>query len=168
MEGNMQVDNSQGSAMLRLEGVSWFHVPLAADLPEQFAIEFDYYAPESSSVLWLAPFDLATAERRAPSASGVYRPGRHNHITITTLGYGVAFGAGSTNMPKAKGENSAFLYGVVSVRIEVDGQQARLLVDGDQVVMLPTATFERTDIVEFFHAGRRGAGYIGNLRVTAD
>jgi len=166
--GNMQVDDSQGDAMLRFEGGSWFHIPLERDLPESFTIEFDYYTTESYAVLFVAPFDAATSGRRPPSYSG-YRQGQFNFFSIANTSVGAAIDAGSDSLPSAHGANSAFTQGVVPVRLEVNGGQARIIIDGKQVVMLPAATLHRTDVVEFFYGsmGSPGNGYIGSIRILS-
>jgi len=167
--GNMQVDDSHGDAMLRFEGGSWFHIPLETDLPESFAIEFDYHTTELYAVLFVAPFDAATSGRQPPSYSG-YRQGQFNFFAIANTSVGAAIDAGSESLPSARGANDAFTQGVVPVRLEVSGRQARIFIDGKQVVMHPAAAFHRDDVIEFFYGsmGAPGNGYIGNIRIEAD
>lgn len=54
------------------------------------------------------------------------------------------------------------------IRLDVDGRAARVYVNGEQVVMLPSTTIVRSDVVEFSYTLGRGAGYIGNLVIRAD
>ena len=68
--GGMQIDSSQGEPMLRFQGGSWFHIELGALLPEDFAIDFDYFTNEYNSVLFVSSFDSAVSGTSAPSYSG--------------------------------------------------------------------------------------------------
>jgi hypothetical protein len=162
----MQIDGSQGAPMLRFQGNSWFHVPLDTALPESFAIEFDYYTNEYNAVLFVSAYDSAVSGQSPPSYSG-YRQGQYNFFAVGSTSVGVAVDAGTESLPKASGQNQAFTESVAHVRIEVTGQQARIFVDGDQVVIHPTAMLLRTDVVEFFYAsvGSPGNGYLGEVRI---
>jgi len=166
--GNMQVDDSQGDAMLRFEGGSWFHIPLDTNLPESFTIEFDYYTTESYAVLFVAPYDAATSGGRPPSYSG-YRQGQFNFFSIANTSVGAAISAASESLPSANGQNSAFTHGVVPIRLEANGRQARIFIDGTQVALLPAAKVLRTDTIEFFYGsmGAPGNGYIGNIHISS-
>lgn len=165
--GGMQIDRTQGEAMLRFQGNSWFHIELGAMLPEDFAIEFDYYTNEHNAVLFVSAFDAAQAGQSAPSYSG-YRQGPFNFFTIASTVVGAAVDRGSSNLPMANAQNSAFTAGVVPIRLEARGNQARIFIDGSQVVIHPSASLLRSDVVEFFYAsvGSPGNGYLGNIRIS--
>lgn len=165
-EGGMQIDNGQGEAMLRFAGGSWFHIPLAATLSDSFVIEFDYYTSELYAVLFVSPFDAAVSGAELPSFSG-YRQGMFNFFTLANSTVGAAVDRASESLPRANAQNNAFTEGVVPVRLEVKGKQAKIFVDGSQVVILPSATIHRTDVIEFFYAsmGAPGNGYVGNIRI---
>lgn len=165
--GGMQVDRSQGGAMLQFSGGSWFHIRLPEELPENFVIEFDYFTNEAYAVLYVSPFDAAVSGQSPPSYSG-YRQVPFNFFAVANTSVGVAIDAGTASLPKANAQNSAFTEGVVPVRMEVKGNQAKVFVDGKQVVMHPAATTPRTDVVEFFYAsmGAPGNGYVGNIRIA--
>ncbi len=162
----MQIDNSQGDALLRFQGGSWFHIPLDKVLPESFAIEFDYYTTELYAVLFVSPFDAAVSGGGAPSYSR-YRQGQFNFFSIANTSVGVAVDAASESLPKANAQNNAFTEGLVPIRLEVRGKQAKIFVDGNQAVIHPSATFHRTDAIEFFYGsmGAPGNGYVGNIRI---
>lgn len=164
--GGMQIDRSQGDAMLRFQGGSWFHIPLDASLPDSFAIEFEYHTNESYAVLFVAPFDSTVSGQNPPSYSG-YRQVPFNYFSLANTSVGVAVDSSLQNLPKANAQNSAFIQGIVPIRVEVRGKQARIFVDGVQAVMHPAATIVRTDVIEVFYAsmGAPGNGYIGNIRV---
>jgi hypothetical protein len=166
--GGMQINSSQRPGMLRLDGNSWFHIPLAAALPDNFAIEFDYYTSEAYAVLFVSPFDAAVSGQTPPTYSG-YRQGSFNFFAIASTSVGVAVDAGIDSLPRASSENQAFTQRVVPVRIEVRGRQARIFVNDTQVVVHPGATIPKTDVVEFFYAGigAPGNGYVGNIRIRA-
>lgn len=166
--GGMQVDRSQGEAMLRFQGNSWFHIPLGQDLPDNFAVEFDYYTNESYAVLFVAPFDAAESGASPPSYSG-YRQGPFHFFTIANTSVGVSVDRALDSLPKANAANSAFTNKVVPIRLEVRGRQAKVFVEGEQAVMLPVAEIRRTDVVEVFYAsmGAPGYGYIGNIRINS-
>ena len=162
----MQIDKTQGEAMLRFSGGSWFHIPLQKTLPNAFAIEFDYYTTEDYAVLFVAPFDPGVSGKQPPSYSG-YRQGEFNYFALANTSVGVAIDTSSTNLPKANTRDSAFTERVVPIRLEVKGTDARVFVSGQQVVMHPAAQILRTDTIEFFYAsmGAPGNGYVGNIRI---
>ena len=164
--GGMQIDTTQGNAMLRFSGGSWFHIPLQKTLPDAFTIEFDYYTNEDYAVLFVAPFDSGVSGKQPPSYSG-YRQGEFNYFSLANTSVGVAIDTSSTNLPRANTRDSAFTEGVVPIRLEVKGTHARVFVSGRQVVMHPAAQILRTDTVEFFYAsmGAPGHGYVGNIRI---
>jgi len=166
--GSIQIDNSQGDAMLRFAGGSWFHIPLTATLAESFVIEFDYYTNELYAVLFVSPFDAAVSGRTPPSYSG-YRQGQFHFFSIANTSVGVAIDAASDSLPKANAQHSAFTDGVVPIRLEVKGNQAKIFVEGNQIVLHPSATFLRTDVIEFFYGsmGAPGNGYVGNIRIRS-
>jgi hypothetical protein len=166
--GGMQIDRSQGDAMLRFQGGSWFHIELPASLPENFAIEFDYYTNEYNAVLFVSAFDAAQSGQSAPSYSG-YRQGPFNFFELASTVVGAAIDRGSDALPMANAQNRAFAEGVVPIRLEARGRQARIYVDGSQVLIHPAASLLRSDVVEFFYAsvGSPGNGYIGNIRVLS-
>lgn len=164
----MQIDHSQGDAMLRFSGGSWFHIELDTALPESFAIEFDYFTNEHNAVLFVSPFDAAVSGQAPPSYSG-YRQGQFNFFSIANTSVGVAVDRASASLPRANVQNTAFAEAVVPIRIEVRGNQARIFVDGTQVVIHPSASVLRSDVVEFFYGsvGSPGNGYLGNLRILS-
>lgn len=166
--GGMQIDRSQGDAMLRFQGGSWFHIPLDTSLPYSFAIEFEYHTNESYAVLLVAPFDSTVSGQNRPSYSG-YRQVPFNYFSLANTTVGVAVDSSLQNLPKANAQNSGYVQGVVPVRVEVRGKQVRIFVDGEQAVMHPAATILRTDVIEVFYAsmGAPGNGYIGNIRIMA-
>lgn len=166
--GSIQVDRSQGAPMLKMEGSSWFHASLPSDLPDDFSIEFDYYTNEDYAVLFVAPFDPSDSGSGPPSYSG-YRQGPFNFFSIANTSRGAAVDAGSASLPSANGQNNAFTYAAVPIRLEVRGSMARVLVDGTQVAMLPAATIRRTGIVEFFYGsmGAPGNGFLGDILIEA-
>lgn len=166
--GSMQIDTSRGNAMLRFEGGSWFHIPLDATLPENFVIEFDYYTSESYAVLFVSAFDAAVSGQTPPSYSG-YRQGQFHFFSIANTSVGVAVDRALDSLPWANASNSAFTDGVVSIRLEVRGNQAKIFVEGNQAVLLPSAEIPRTDVIEFFYGsmGSPGNGYVGNIRVLS-
>ena len=164
--GGMQIDSSQGGPMLRFEGGSWFHIGLDSSLPDHFAIEFAYFTNESNAVLFVSAFDAASGQG-PPSYSG-YRQGQFNFFAIANTSVGVAVESGAQSLPKASARNAAFTQRVVPIRLEVRGNQARIFVDGSQVVIHPAASIPRTDAVEFFYAsvGSPGNGYLGDIRIV--
>jgi hypothetical protein len=166
--GGMQIDRSRGDAMLRFQGGSWFHIELPAALPENFAIEFDYYTNEGNAVLFVSAFDAAQSGQSAPSYSG-YRQGPFNFFELANTVVGAAIDRGSDALPMANAQNRAFADGVVPVRLEARGRQARIYIDGSQVLIHPAASLLRSDVVEFFYAsvGSPGNGYIGNIRILS-
>jgi hypothetical protein len=166
--GGMQIDRSQGAAMLRFQGNSWFHIGLDASLPDDFVIEFDYYTNEYNAVLFVSAFDAAQSGQEPPSYSG-YRQGPFNFFSIASTVVGAAIDRGSDSLPMANAQNRAFAEGVVPIRLEVRGGQARIFIDGSQVVIHPAAKLLRSDVVEFFYAsaGSPGNGYIGRIRIAA-
>ena len=117
--GGMQIDASQGTAMLRFEGGSWFQVGLDSTLPESFAIEFDYFTNESNAVLFVSAFDAATSQG-PPSYSG-YRQGQFHFFAIANTSVGVGVDSGSESLPKASARNAAFTQRAVPIRLEVRG-----------------------------------------------
>lgn len=165
--GGMQIDSSRGDAMLRFEGGSWFHVPLPETLPDAFAIEFDYYTTEDYAVLFVAPFDSSVSGSQPPSYSG-YRQGEFSYFSLANTSVGVAIDTSSNELPRANARNSAFTDGVVPVRLEVRGSQAKVFIQAQQVVVNPAARILRTDTVEFFYAsmGAPGNGYLGDIRIA--
>lgn len=165
-DGGMQIDSSQGDAMLRFQGGSWFHIPLASTLSDNFIVEFDYYTSESYAVLFVSPFDSAVSGKSPPSYSG-YRQGMFNFFSLANTTVGAAVDRASESLPRANAQNNAFTERVVPVRLEVKGKQAKIFVDGSQVVILPSATIHRSDVIEFFYGsmGAPGHGYIGNIRI---
>lgn len=167
--GNMWVVDHEGRPMLQFQGGSWFHIPLDTTLPENFTIEFDYHTTESYAVLFVAPFDAATSGDRPPSYSG-FREGEFHFFSIANTSVGAAVDAAADNLPRSNGPNKAFTEGVVPIRLDVKGNQARILIDGKQAAMLPAARFLRTDVLEFFYGsmGAPGNGYVGNIRVVAN
>ena len=164
----MQIDSSQGEPMLRFQGGSWFHVELGTELPADFAIDFDYFTNEYNSVLFVSPFDSAASGTSAPSYSG-YRQVPFNYFTFANTVVGVAVDSSSEALPKANAQNAAFTEGVTRVRIEVRNRQARVFINGEQVVIHPAATLLRTDVIEFFYAsvGSPGNGYLGDIRIAS-
>jgi hypothetical protein len=82
---------------------------------------------------------------------------------------GVAIDAASDSLPKANATHSAFTDGVVPIRLEVRGNQGKIFVEGNQIVLHPSATFLRTDVIEVFYAsmGSPGNGYLGNIRIRS-
>ncbi len=166
--GSMQVDKSQVEPMLRFQGGSWFHIRLDSNLPDNFVIEFDYYTNESYAVLYVSPFDAAVSGRTPPSYSG-YRQVPFNFVSVANTSVGVSIDSSSDSLSKANAENNAFTEGVVPIRIEVRGEQAKILVGGSQVVMHPSATIQRTDVIEFFYAsmGAPGFGYLGDILIRS-
>ena len=166
--GGMQIDHSQGDAMLRLQGSSWFHIELPAALPENFAIEFDYYTSEAYAVLFVSAFDASLGGQSAPSYSG-YRQGQFNFFSLANTVVGVAVDSASESLPKANAQNAAFTQSVVPVRLEVRGRQARIFVGGEQALIHPAASLLRTDTVEFFYGGigSPGFGYLGDIRILS-
>jgi hypothetical protein len=166
--GGMQIDRSQDDAMLRFQGNSWFHIELPASLPENFAIEFDYYTNEYNAVLFVSAFDAAQSGQSAPSYSG-YRQGPFNFFELASTVVGAAIDRGSSALPMANAQNRAFADGVVPVRLEARGRQAKIYIDGSQVLVHPAASLVRSDVVEFFYAsvGSPGNGYIGNIRILS-
>ena len=166
--GGMQIDRSRGEAMLRFQGGSWFHIELDSTLPENFAIEFEYYTNEHNAVLFVSAFDSAQSGQSPPSYSG-YRSGPFNFFTIASTVVGAAIDRGSDSMPMANAQNRAFTESVVPIRLEARGNQARVFVEGNQVVIHPAASLLRTDVVEFFYAsvGSPGNGYLANVRILA-
>ena len=165
--GGMQIDKSEGDAMLRCQGGSWFHIALASILPEHFDIEFDYYTSESYAVLFVAAFDAEVSGLSPPSYSG-YRQGPFHFFSIANTSVGVAVDRAMDSLPMANANNSAFTHSVVPIRLEVRGKQAKIFVEGEQAVLLPSADIPRTDVIEFFYGsmGAPGNGFIGNIRVT--
>jgi hypothetical protein len=166
--GSMQIDKSQGDAMLRFEGGSWFHIGLDTALPENFAIEFDYFTNESYAVLFVSAFDAAVSGQAAPNYTG-YRQGPFNFFSIANTTVGVAVDSASDSLPKANARNNAFTERVAHIRLEVRGNQARIFVDGNQVLIHPAASLIRSDTVEFFYGsvGSPGNGYLGNIRILS-
>jgi len=164
--GGMQIDRNQGEAMLRFQGGSWFHIELDTTLPENFAIEFEYYTNELNAVLFVSAFDAAQSGQSPPSYSG-YRQGPFNFFSIASTVVGAAVDRGSDSLPMANAQNRAFTEGVVPIRLVVSGSQARIFVEGNQVVIHPAVSLLRTDVVEFFYAsvGAPGNGYLGNIRI---
>lgn len=165
-DGGMQIDSGQGDAMLRFQGGSWFHIPLASTLSDNFIVEFDYFTNEYGAVLFVSPFDSSVSGKSPPSYSG-YRQGMFNFFSLANTSVGAAVDRGSASLPRASAQNNAFTERVVPVRLEVKGKQAKIFVDGDQVVILPSATIHRTDVIEFFYAsvGSPGYGYVDNIRI---
>lgn len=164
----MQIDDSQGAAMLRFQGGSWFHIGLDTALPENFAIEFDYYTNESYAVLFVSAFDASVSGQAAPSYTG-YRQGQFNFFSLANTTVGVAVDSASESLPKANAQNRAFAESPVPIRLEVRGRQARVFVDGNQIVIHPAALLLRTDTVEFFYGsvGSPGFGYLGDIRILS-
>jgi hypothetical protein len=164
--GGMQIDKSQGEAMLRFQGGSWFHVPLDTTLPESFVIEFDYYTSESYAVLFVSAFDAELSGQSPLSYSG-FRQGPFHFFSIANTSVGVAVDRAMDSLPMASAGNNAFTLGVVPIRLEVKNKQAKIFVEGKQAVVLPSADIPRTDVIEFFYGsmGAPGYGYVGNIRV---
>ena len=165
--GGMQIDKSLGDAMLRFQGGSWFHIPLSSRLPDNFVIEFDYYTSESYAVLFVSAFDAELSGHSPPSYSG-FRQGPFHFFSIANTSVGVAVDRAMDSLPMANVGNNAFTSGVVPIRLEVKGTQAKIFVEGKQAVLLPSADIPRTDVIEFFYGsmGAPGYGYVGNIRVT--
>jgi hypothetical protein len=162
----MQIDSAQGTPMLRFQGGSWFHIGLDTILPENFAIEFEYFTNESNAVLFISALDPAVTGQSQPSYSG-YRQGPFNFFSIANTSVGVAVDSSSDSLPKASAQNQAFAARVTLIRIEVRERQARIFVDNEQAVIHPAATLVRSDVVEFFYGsvGSPGNGYLGDIRI---
>ncbi len=166
--GGMQIDESQGDSMLRFQGGSWFHIPLTSTLPASFNIAFDYFTSESYAVLFVSAFDAAVSGQSPPSYSG-FRQGPFHFFSIANTSVGVAVDRAMDSLPMANAGNNAFTQSVVPIRLEVRGRQAKIFVEGEQAVLLPSADIPRTDVIEFFYGsmGAPGYGFVGNIRVTS-
>lgn len=104
--------------------------------------------------------------KRPPNYT-IYRQGEFNYFAVANTSVGVAIGSSSKSLPSANAPNRAFTSGVVPIRLEVRGTQAKVFVTGKQIVMHPAVTIPRTDTVEFFYGsmGSPGYGYLGKLRI---
>jgi hypothetical protein len=167
--GNIYVDGYGGRSMLRLDPVCLFRVPLPEALPERFTISFNLAGLEGWSLLTVAPFN---ADSFTDTAARGGRYGDAHYLVISKFALGVGFRSASEDVPDSVGDTDVLEPDVVRVEVEVDGPRAKLFVDGELAAVLPRASFDRTDVVEFFVSEGLGDGghpvYLGDLRIAGD
>ncbi len=160
VQGSLQVVEWQGSRLLESTGMSRFRVPVGEPLPERFSIEFDLYKGS-------AAFDETGVVTEPWSSSlGAYRG---SYIHLGAAGQGVSVGFRGREAPVAGVVDDRYARELVTIRVRVDGDRARMYQNEVRVANLPNAAFVRGDQVEFRLRGSDDApSYLANLRIAAD
>lgn len=160
VQGSLQVVEWQGQHLLESTGMSRFQVRLAEPLPERFTLEFDLFKGSHA-------FDetgvLTEPWGRSLSAYGP------NYIHLGAAGQGVSVGFRGREAPVAGIVDDRYAREVVTIRVRVDGELARMYQNETRVANLPNAAFPRGEALEFRLRGSDDApSYLTNLRIAWD
>lgn len=160
VQGSLQVVEWQGRRLLESTGASRFQVTLQEPLPERFSIEFDLYKGS-------AAFDETGVVTEPWSSSlGAY-PRTYMHLGAA--GQGVSVGFRGRDVPAAGVVDDRYARELVTIRVRVDGERARMYQDEVRVANLPNAELTRGERLEFRLRGSDDApSYLANLRIAAD
>jgi outer membrane protein OmpA-like peptidoglycan-associated protein len=156
-QGNMEIVEWQGGRYLRSTADSQFIVELPEALPEKFTIEFEYYEPTG-----FYNGAIVTDADRIKSADN---PQVRAYYEGAVFMMGKDSGVGGTS--KAHTRTYRTREAMTAIRIQVDGNYAKVYTDEERVSNIPNAEIHRGNRLSFhLHGGRDQPAYLGNLVIA--
>jgi outer membrane protein OmpA-like peptidoglycan-associated protein len=152
VKGNMEVVEWEGRRLVRVTNPSLFKVHLPEELPERFTIEYE---------LNVAPLHHAQLLfTSVPEGSRSNYPGNW-------FSFGAAPGVVG-NGPQSTTHTFRIRDQLTAIRIQVDGQYAKVYLDEQRVSNVPNAEFTRSSVILFDITGYEGQPtYIGDIVIAA-
>ncbi len=147
--GAMQVVDWNGRRWVAMEAPeSTFAVPLPAPLPERFTIEFDFVEGAGRQRV---RYGLGITTEK-PRTTGSWE----HYLKTSYLSVAHRLGTGIRTKdslgPSSTGSDERLFSGPVRIRIQVDGEYAKLYVEENRIGNLPRALLERGDRLYFIGA----------------
>ena len=145
--GALEIVEWQGSRYLRASSDSRFFIPLPAERPERFTMEFDYYIPSGAVWIYFGDDQNRRVDFHGNGAANVYN---------NTASVAAAF------RPSKHEERMR------RARIMVDGKYAKVYLDDKRVLNVPNADLERGNKILFYTDGNeQNPSLFGNFRLAA-
>jgi outer membrane protein OmpA-like peptidoglycan-associated protein len=150
--GNLEIVERAGKRLLEAKSESDFRVQLPAILPQQFTVEFmlETGAPHIATSVFTAPLE---------GTVGSF-PGDYLYLFANPGIYRKGQSLSSTNLRTTVGN-------LTPIKLQVDGEYAILYVGSTRAAQVPTASFPRSDVIQFkLNANSRFPAYISDIVVA--
>lgn len=162
VRGGMEIVEWQGRRLLRIMAShSRFALPLGATLPDRFTLEFDAYVGHPNAPVIVSTYQLDDHKRAYVSSELPY--------FFFDGAAGHASGVHQSGQSVAAGEDLRIAEAIVTIRIMVDGNHAKVYVNERRIANHPQLQLERSDRIWFsmpdVWADR--PVLLGNIRVAA-
>jgi len=162
VRGGMEIVEWQGRRLLRITAShSVFAVPLGDTLPGRFTLEFDAYVGHPNAPVIVSTHELDDHKRAYASSEDPYFffDGAKGH----------ASGVHRNGQPVAAGEDLRIAEDIVTIRIMVDGNHAKVYVNERRIANHPQLQLERSDRIWFSlpDVWTDRPVLLGNIRVAA-
>ncbi len=151
--GTMELVEWDGGRALRGKTKGAFNVGLPETLPEQFTIEFDFYAADNANDIQVRVVD-AEGERAGTQYVSV-----DPYEGVGIVSYARGGIESRQRQDRLKDE-------MLPIRIAVDGSYVKVYVAEERVANVPNADLGRTDRLQFVLRDVRDQIYIGPIRVA--
>jgi outer membrane protein OmpA-like peptidoglycan-associated protein len=152
VNGNMQIVELNGEKVLEFAASSIFRVPLRADLPEDFTLEFYIRigAPNLSTNVFFSPMETSVSRYPSHYLSIYHSPGIFRNGT-------------SVSSMQVRRVSEEF----VPIKMQADGSYVIVYAGADRVANVPNAEIRRTGAIEFrVTANERLRAYLKDIVVA--
>lgn len=159
--GNTEVATADGQRVMKVLDAARFALPLPEALPDRFTLEMPVYFPGRWQALRILTARPPEGDLDGYSGHLVVVESYDQRVGLESWNHDV--GGSTSEIPQSLRE------GLVPLQVMVDGEYAKVYLDGERVANLPRASLPRGDALYFQarEAASEAPVYVGPIRVHA-